>query len=285
MAEPTNQVRPFVEGVRRAVSRGQLPTSMASREIAIRLDGELKRSAVFSARVENARVVQKIRDSVAEVIAGVTEARAAARAAGEAPVLKSIADAKADLLDVLDQEAYEPHPDDVGTIKDLRSDKRLSLILETQEQLIQGHGRWTAGQDPDLLDAYPAWELVRISPSLEPRNWPTRWMMAGGRLYGGRMIALKGANVWDALGDPRLFPDALGNPYPPFAFNSGMDVREITRRECERLGVMPRGAAAPQPDRRTLTEGMQVSADRFDALVAQALEEGMTIEDGVLKPL
>lgn len=65
MAEPTNQVRPFVEGVRRALSRGDLPTSMGSREIALRLDNELKRSAVFSARVENARVVQKIRDSVA----------------------------------------------------------------------------------------------------------------------------------------------------------------------------------------------------------------------------
>lgn len=63
--KPTTKVEPFLDG-------------------AHALSSELRRSAVFSASVENARVVQAIRDRVAEVIIGVTEASAAARDAGEA---------------------------------------------------------------------------------------------------------------------------------------------------------------------------------------------------------
>jgi len=45
------------------------------------------------------------------------------------------------------------------------------------------------------------------------------------------MIALKDDDVWDQLGSSDFFPDGLDNPYPPFAFNSGMDVRDVIRSE------------------------------------------------------
>lgn len=282
----TTEPRPFLAGARRAASRGILPTSLGSRELALRLDGEVKRAAMFSARVEQARVLQRLRDVVAEVVRGVTPESEALRAAGEAPVLLSMQDAKLKLQQELDAVEYTPAPDDVGTIKDLRTDARLNLMVETNEAVTHGHGRWVAAQDTDLLDAFPAWELVRISPAAEPRNWPLRWMMAGGTTYAGRMVALKNSPVWDALGNPRLFADALGNPYPPFAFNSGMDVREISRGEAEALGVIKPGAPAPAQDQRALDEGMQVSASTFDSAMTQALanDPDLTMDGGVLKP-
>jgi hypothetical protein len=278
--------RPFLEGARRAASRGLLPTSLGSRELALRLDGEVKRAAMFSARVEQARVLQRLRDVVAEVVRGVTPQSEALRAAGEAPVLLSVPDAKLKIQRELDAIGYQAAEDEAGTIKDLRSDARLSLMVETNEALTHGHGRWVAAQDADLLDAFPAWELVRISPASEPRNWALRWMMAGGTTYGGRMIALKGSPVWDGLGNPRLFDDALGNPYPPFAFNSGMDVRDVGRQEAESLGLISRGAAAPAPDARALDEGMEVSAGRFDDAMRTALESDpdLVLDGGVLRP-
>ena len=282
----TAHPRPFLEGARRAASRGLLPTSLGSRELALRLDGEVKRAAMFSARVEEARVLQRLRDVVADVVRGVTPESEALRAAGEAPVLLSVPDAKLRLQQELAAVGYQPAEDQVGTIQDLGSDARLSLMVETNEALTHGHGRWVAAQDGDLLDAFPAWELVRISPAAEPRNWAVRWMMAGGTTYGGRMIAAKGSPVWDGLGNPRLFPDALGNPYPPFAFNSGMDVRDVSRAEAEALGVIPAGSPAPAPDARALDEGMQVSAARFDDAMRAALESDpdLVIDGDVLKP-
>lgn len=279
-------LRPFVEGFLRLISKRILPTSLASREIALRLDAQIKRDAIFSARVENARVLQRIRDVVARVVRGATPESQAARDAGTAPLVLSPADAKLQILRQLQASGYQPDPRDEGTIKDLTSDKRLDLIVETNEATQHGHGRWVSSQDPDTLDAFPAWELVRISPALEPRDWRTRWMIAGGQTFGGRMIALKNSPVWEGLGSSRLFPDALDNPFPPFAFNSGMDVRDISRRECEALGLLRPGEPAPAANPVAARQSAEVDATAFDAQMQEALARNpdLVIDGGVLKP-
>mgnify|MGYP000971765383 CR=1 FL=1 len=278
-------LRPFIDGIRRALSRRLLPTSLGSREIAMKLDGEVKRAAMFSARVESARVLQRLRDVVGTIVGGATPESEAARASGDAPLLLSLPDAKEALRQEIVATGYQPAPEDAGTIKDQTSDARLTLMVEINEAVTHGHGRWVAGNDPEVFDAFPAWELVRISPAAEPRNWALRWMMAGGTSFGGRMIALKGSPVWDALGNAKLFPDALGNPYPPFAYNSGMDVREISRAEATRLGLIRPGSEPPKPDSRSLAEGMEVSADRFDAAMQSALaaDPDLQLTGGVLR--
>lgn len=98
------------------------------------------------------------------------------------------------------------------------------------------------------------------------------------------MIALKNSDVWDRLGDSNTFPDALGNPYPPFAFNSGMDVADVSRAEAERLGVILPNTPAPMPRERALTEDVQASPARFDESIRLALanDPDMTMADGVL---
>ena len=181
------------------------------------------------------------------------------------------------------------------------SDARLQLIVNTQENLAYGYGRYIATQDPDTLDLWPCWELVRVSPVNVPRgfklglggkvvpvsgdSWPERWAKIGGQRYdGGRMIALKNDPIWERLGDPKTFDDALGNPYPPFAFNSGYDVRDVSRKEAERLGVMAPNAPAPQPQTRDLLSDIHASAANFDRALQSALENDpeLTIKDGVL---
>ena len=53
------------------------------------------------------------------------------------------------------------------------------------------------------------------------------------------MVALKSSGVWLALGDGAGgYSDTLGNPFPPFAYNSGYDVDEITREDAVALGLM-----------------------------------------------
>lgn len=278
--------RPFLAAFRRAASRRVLPTSLSSREIGLRLDGEVRRMATFSARVENARVLQRLRDTVATIVQGATPESEAARAAGQSPLLLSLPEAKLRLQQELAAIGYRPAEGEAGTIKDLSSDPRLDLMVETNEAVVHGHGRWVASQDEVALDAFPALELVRVSPAAEPRNWLLRWAMAGGRTFGGRMIAPKDSPVWDALGNNRLFPDALGNPYPPFAFNSGMDVRDVSRAEAEALGVIRQGAPPPTPDHRALGDSVEVRASGFDAAIQAALARNpdLEIHGGVLRP-
>ena len=65
----------------------------------------------------------------------------------------------------------------------------------------------------------------------------------------GRMAALKSSGIWQALGDGEGgFNDTLGNPYPPFAFRSGMWTVELDRGEAEELGLLAEGEAAAAAD-------------------------------------
>jgi hypothetical protein len=104
----------------------------------------------------------------------------------------------------------------------------------------------------DVLDEFPAQELFRAnSPqggAEAERDWAARWARVGGTFYGRRMIALKTDPVWARLGDPAEFPDALGNDFAPFAFNSGMRTRDIDRDEAESLGLLePSTVLTPDP--------------------------------------
>ncbi|MDP2227282.1 MAG: hypothetical protein Q8J78_07365, partial [Moraxellaceae bacterium] len=77
-----------------------------------------------------------------------------------------------------------------------------------------------------------------FAPKGNERDWAARWQKAGGEFFDGRMVALKNDPIWSRLGDSSLFPDGLDNPYPPFAFNSGMGVRDVDRDEAEQLGLI-----------------------------------------------
>jgi hypothetical protein len=88
---------------------------------------------------------------------------------------------------------------------------------------------------PAILDAYPAYELVRIENRKEPRNWTWRWVAAGGKLVGNdRMIALKTDPIWTAI-------SAFGTPWPPFDFGSGMGLDDVSRRDAEDFGLLGPG--------------------------------------------
>lgn len=284
----------WLDGIRRLRARKAMPTTLSTEELR-GIGGDVKRWATFSAKVENASALQEINDTVEELVRGVTpkdeETFVYTRPDGNTeirrrkPVQLSIPDAKLRLqqkfseLGVMVDDAGK-----VGTIEDPQSDARLELIVKTQEELAAGYGKFIADQDKDLLDVWPCQELVRVSPSLVQRNWKERWAMVGGRLYEGRMIALKNSDIWDRLGDSNLFPDALGNPYPPFAFNSGMDVADVSRDEAERLGVIEPNTPTPLPRDRSVIEDVQASPDRFDETLKQALagQPDLAIIDGVL---
>ncbi len=128
-----------------------------------------------------------------------------------------------------------------GDITDPLSLARLKLIYDTQLELAYGRADYLTGMDADLLAAFPAWELVRVSQRETPRDWPTRWNEAAVSVgwdgvsreaaATGRLIALKTSGIWLAL-------SRFGKPHPPFDFNSGMGVEDIDRAEVEDLGLM-----------------------------------------------
>lgn len=284
----------WAEGVRRLAQRKILPTTLGTEELRS-LGGDVKRWAVFSAKISKAEALQEINDVTREIIRGITPKDeetfvytakdGTQEVRRKKPLQLSIPDAKYQLRQKFRElGVMVENPAKIGTIEDPESDARLQLIVQTQEELAYNYGKFISNQDPDLLDLWPCQELVRVSPSLVQRDWKARWKLCGGHLYEGRMIALKNSDIWDRLGDSTTFPDALGNPYPPFAFNSGMSVEDISRSEAERLGVILPNTPAPLPRQRELTEDVKASPERFDESIRLALanDPDLIIADGVL---
>jgi len=131
---------------------------------------------------------------------------------------------------------------DTGDIRDLTSQRRLALIWDFQTQDASEYGRWKMDQDPDILDAFPAQEFVRVASRMVPReDWEDRWIEAGGELFDGRMIALKNDPVWTNL-------SRFDRPFPTFDFNSGMGLQDIERSEAEELGLIEPGETVESKD-------------------------------------
>lgn len=224
-----------------------LPTAMGSDELREQVAADILRRSVFSARMESARYLARVREVCAQMMEG----------------RMSQATARDILGGILERMGLSPQ--DGGGVDNPASLARLNLIIDTQTQMAASVARLSE-QTPAVLEMWPAWELVRLEGRAMPRgDWPQRWDAAA-RAVGfegvsrdyGRMVALKGSPVWQALGEGAGgFHDTLLNPYPPFAYNSGMGWADVSREECESLGLDPAGAPAPAaqslaPDREEL---------------------------------
>ena len=204
-----------------------LPTAMGSDELREQVAADILRRSVFSARMESARYLARIREACAQMMEG----------------RMSQATARDILGGILERMGLSPQ--DGGGISNPASLARLNLIIETQTQMAASVARLSE-QTPAVLDMWPAWELVRLEDrDMKRSDWPQRWDAAA-RAVGfegvsrdyGRMVALKDSPVWQALGDGAGgFRDTLGNPFPPFAFNSGKHVHGFRTVQGELLHV------------------------------------------------
>ncbi|GEM_PF-4940362 len=217
----------------------------------------LRDQAFFSAGVESVRVLQRGQNVLLDIL---NQARDPETGAYKFDRSKFIADLQKFSL----AEGLKPaEPEKQGGLLDPTAEARLGLIYETQIGLAQGKAYWLQGQDPDILNAWPAQELVRVKARKKPRNWKERWRAAGGEFHGGRMIALKTDPIWTKI-------SRFGTPYPPFDFNSGMGLEEIDREEAEKLGVLlPGEKIKPHVDK--INDELAASVASLDDKMRRAL--------------
>ena len=227
-----------------------LPTDLGSDEVREQVAADILRRSILSARMEDLRHLAVIRDVCADVVAGAIN-QATARERLPASLAR-----------------MGHSPLDEGGISNPASIRRLNLIVDTQTRMAASVAR-IDNQTEATIALWPAWELFRFETRQKPRqDWTRRWREAGnycgwqGALQ-NRFIALKNSPIWAALGQGAGgFRDTLGNPYPPFAFNSGLDWMEVSAEECKRLGLSTSTAANPpranlSPGERDILEAVE----------------------------
>lgn len=222
------------------------------------LEPDILRRAQFSARTTSVELLQRYQDIESGLLSGQLD-QASARLA---------------IKELLAEMGYEPDPELAGGLQDLSSSDRINLKLETDIATARGAGWYEQGMQADVLDEWPAQELYRASTPeggiKAERDWAQRWQDVGGEFHDNRMIALKTDPIWAALGDPANFPDALGNDWAPFAWNSGMRLRDISRDDAVNLGLIDDTTELfPQP--LDLNADLQVSPEVRDAGLREVL--------------
>lgn len=250
---PINLPTTFRDALQYLAERHIMPTSMNTAQLR-QLGTDIRQKSFFSA----GNMMTDTLDAMKE--------RVGAMARGEL----SESSARAELQEMFDRLQYEPQK---PGIQDLSSDARVRLDLETNLAQAMSFGQLQQGNDSGARYQFPAWELVRLEQRMEPRDWPSRWQEAGGDLTDGRMVALKGDQVWEALGDSGLFDDALDTAYPPFAYNSGMGWAEVGRDEAIQLGVLDPGETPPEDEQRFFDEAAEDKATTDElGLLRQAIK-------------
>jgi hypothetical protein len=263
------EIKDFTEALAQREGRELMPTGMSAEQLR-EVETAVRERSVFSARVTNAEFLQRVSNVTDQIIKG------------------ELGENKARLLlgQYLDSIEYHARPGTEGTIQDLRTDARLNLIVRTQVNMAYGYGKWRGRQVQSVLDEYPCLEFYRAFDRKEPRDWPARWLEAGGQFYEGdsdypegRMIAPQNDLIWVAL-------SAFGTPYAPFDYNSGMDTELVSRAEAIALGAWTENDRV-YPAQRGFETDAAASVRDLSPEMAQVLEEtlgdGYDLSDGIIQ--
>ena len=250
------EVSPFQEAVDRMKGRTPIAVALRSDEWAD-MPQELRDRAFWTAQFASADVLQLMHDKIVKTL----EMGREQVKNGERFVSRSsfIGDLKQSLQDA----GYVPPVGKEGSLQDHSSRGRLGLIYDINTQMAAEFGDWKVGQDPAILDRFPAQELYREMQRKVPRRWRQRWAAHGGHEFAGRMIARKNDPIWKAI-------SAFGNPYPPFDYNSGMGIRDIGRAEAEKLGVISPGEQPRRLD-GSFNQSLSSSVEKLDPAIKASL--------------
>jgi hypothetical protein len=225
--------RPLQEAVDVFSRKVPVGSTMSSREWEL-IQAEIRLRSMFSARVESERLLAEMQFRLqARIALAKKDGRTMDRGV-------FIEEMRAELTAA----GYKRGEAKRGSLRDLKSSRRLGLIWDMNLAQAQGYAKWKAGMDPDVLQAVPAQELIRVRQRTEIRDWPQVWEDYGGRFYGqpspdyprakGRMIALKTDPIWRRI-------SRFKTPWPPFDWGSGMGLKNIRRDQAEALGLLGAG--------------------------------------------
>jgi len=242
-----------------------LPTVLTTKEMQLSLPKGFHQRALVSAQVTEGQILDFADGELSKIHQG-------RQNPGEMRVKMNA------LLKNLD---YHPEPGKEGTIQDLRTLARQNIIINTNLATTRGFANAIHRNDPDLVDEFPALELVRGGWRLHQRGsdfykpgtdgsagWLERWQDAldeagDDRAQAvfdstGRMIALLSSPVWQALGDGAGgHQDSLRMPFAPFAWESGMTQRQVDRDECVAIGLIDPGEDTEPMDLPGYNEAFQ----------------------------
>jgi hypothetical protein len=220
----------------------------------------LRERAFFSSQVENTRFLQRSRDMLTDWLGGAKETvidpygreQTALSSSRQEFVRQMQAFAIAEGMGAIDGDSRS------SSLQDISAQKRLELIFDTNTRAAQDFGYWKQGQDPDVLDEFPAQRFIRVIDVEDPRAWHTR--------FEGEVHLKSDLDFWLAVNED------FGVPWGPWGWGCGHDVEDVDRDEAEQLGLIRPGERAV-PVEKDLNDRLQASTRNLDPDLRAKLKE------------
>lgn len=221
---------------------------------------DVKERAFFSANVENARFLQRARDMIADFLSKTVEEATTPdgekttrlRVGGRAQFVKEMWEFMVKEGMIASEELQGPMVQD---IRDIKTASRLRLIFDTQTRMAYGYGGYVQGMEPAVLEAFPAARFIREFDVMTPRDRH----FAG---LGDVRMKTDTAYWADWQNDPEI--GGFGVPYPPFGYNSGMGMEDVSREEAIQLGLNV-DAVETLDELPQMNDGLKASTDGMDS--------------------
>lgn len=242
---------PFREAVGRLGERSAVGAMLSSdswRDVPL----ALRERAFFSAGIENLRFLQRAHFAINDFLTGARDPVTGALKTGSRAQFVDImrAFALAEGMGPLDASVE-------GTLQDITSNKRLSLIFDTQTKAAADFGNWKQGMDPDVLNEFPAQRFIRVREVVTPRPDHEE--------HEGDVQLKTNLDYWIARNAD------FGVPWGPWGFNSGMDVEDVDRAEAIALKLMDEDAEL-QPAEDDFNARLEASTAGLDQPTLSALQ-------------
>jgi hypothetical protein len=254
--------QPFTEAVRKLGSRSLITSQLTSEQWG-RVPVALRERAFFSSRVESAQFLQRARNSIADFVQVHRETldngETALKTGSRADFIKQMQDfALSNGLGEIEPGEEEGATKVPNKLTNLASERRLGLIFDTQTRQAQDFGYWQQGQDPDVLDAFPAQRFIRVQPVKEPRDMHQH--------HEGEVHLKSDLQFWIGLNAD------FGVPWGPWGWGCGHDVEDVDRAEAERLGLLKPGEAVT-PVETEFNDHLQASVQSLDPELQKELKD------------
>ena len=252
---------PFQEAIDKLGERSIIGSKLTSAEWSD-VPLALRERAFFSSTIESVRFLQRGRDGIMDFLTGNKETLENGQ-----PALKTGSRAQfvKDMQQFLTAEGVDRT---TGGLTDITSQRRLSLIFDTQVRQADDFGYWKQGQDADVLNEFPAQRFIRVQEVDEPRDWHTQFE----------------DGVWlktDLDAWIRINQD-FGVPWGPWGWGCGHDVEDVDRDEAEEAGLITPGQTL-QPAEQAFNDRLGASTRGLDRDMLKLLDESfgeqIVIED------
>lgn len=255
----------FKEAIEFILGQEVVPTDEWDADLWRGEEREVATRAFFSSRVENARFLDRAQGFLFDTLAGTTEKvtgpdgveRIALRGGDRATFVRRMREFMIREGMVSGEEEF--HEVNDRNVQDIRSERRLRLIYDTNMRQAYGYGQWKQGQTRAILRRFPAQRFVRDREVFirRPRHAE----------HEGDVRLKSDETYWaDYQNDPAI--GGFGVPWPPFGFGSGMGVRDVDREEARALGLKVEDV---KPGKRKLNEKLAASVKKMDPKVKKKL--------------